>query len=1214
MRLALIARRSVATLAATALVTSGGLVSGAFTGVALADEVISVTPNGVVNDGVKEFTVTSDPSSPEFYPSGQDSAVLKRNPTVAGQPDIPGTVESNSSSCTLLGLPSSGPDAQCGHTLKFTADMSNVAPGSYDVVVTSTHQISGADTTYSKSNAVGVAVNGAPVVTDSALYVGTSAPPDGKLTITGNYLTKGSTVDFLIGSPAGAPDPGLSFAPTADGASGYISATTLRGTYSQTSFTAGVHYIRVTNPIAQSGVSSKAFYQPRVNTITPAGFGQGAVSAPLTITGDGFNPTGSTLFIKEAGAATGAAAGITVGDITVSPNGQTLTTTLTVSGTAPVGPRDVTVRSADGGYFKVASGITINAAPHVTSVAPNSRGQGWIGDVTITGTGLSSATTFDFGPGITGPTTGSSGSTNAVVHLTIAPDASLGSHTIVATNPDNGTSSTSGQFTVTARPVITSLSPASELRGESKQVDVNGSNFVNGATLSATPAGLTITGVTYQSPTLLRATFAVSGGLPANVSSFDVTVTNPDGGTSTCSACFGVNSLAVLTTPVTNSGTTNVTIQAPGLTANSLVKIVLPSATDQGELTGTNGAFDAANGKLTVALPLTKAAAGLYTVTATDGATTLTCTACLNVLASTAPAPATVSPATGGAGATNKSITITGTGLSRGQTATFGAGVTTVSTTYDSGTDSLTAVINIASGATPGARDVTVTNVGQPASNGTKSPGFTVTAAPVTSTVAPSSIGQGGTVDVTLTGTGYQAGAVGDFGPGTTSTLKSDSGVPTTLVYTVSGLYTGGTAQGVTVTNPDGGTSTKDAAFTVTPAPVVSGITPSTANTDPTVDTTVTDAQFSGTGFVAGANCAAAAQDECPKVIIANVTVTVKTVSADGTLLVADLTVTHGAPAGPRTVRVINPDKGESTASGKFALVVAPASPPASVTAGAGDGQATVVFSGANGHGATITAYKAQPVGDPSKAVVVPGSQNFAIVTGLTNGTSYQFEVAATNDPAPASGSPDTRTYGAFSGPSNSVTPKFGTSLTSTRSPATGTAASPVTYKGVLRRTKTGAPLASAQIVLTLAPDVGGTRNVALTTNASGVWQLVFRPIYNTTVRTRFAGDADDAAVSAASYRMGVAPRISRSAPASGASSSAASILSVRGSIYPNKSGRTVGLYNGGRLVGTGRVASNGTFTINVRLPRGTYTLHIGIGATTGNVGGNSANFVVRRT
>jgi RHS repeat-associated protein len=84
------------------------------------------------------------------------------------------------------------------------------------------------------------------------------------------------------------------------------------------------------------------------------------------------------------------------------------------------------------------------------------------------------------------------------------------------------------------------------------------------------------------------------------------------------------------------------------------------------------------------------------------------------------------------------------------------------------------------------------------------------------------------------------------------------------------------------------------------------------------------------------------------------------------------------------------------TASGNAAL---PASP-GGVAATGGTGQATVSWNTPSGNGGTITGYTVTPyVGTTAGTPVpVPASANSTPVTGLTNGTTYTFQVTATSN------------------------------------------------------------------------------------------------------------------------------------------------------------------------------------------------------------------------
>jgi hypothetical protein len=125
-------------------------------------------------------------------------------------------------------------------------------------------------------------------------------------------------------------------------------------------------------------------------------------------------------------------------------------------------------------------------------------------------------------------------------------------------------------------------------------------------------------------------------------------------------------------------------------------------------------------------------------------------------------------------------------------------------------------------------------------------------------------------------------------------------------------------------------------------------------------------------------------------------------------------------------------------------------------------------------------------------------------------------------------------------------------------------------------------------------------------------------PLYTTTVTAYYLGDASHNAASAGPRTDSVAPRIRITSPSSGSSSGATTTLVVRGSVSPNKAGRTIGLYrmfsNGYHGVASSTIASNGTYAISVRLARGSYYIKTGMGPSTGNITGFSPSILVHRT
>jgi hypothetical protein len=1208
MRIVTAARRTVAVLAATALVSTGGLVSGAFVGTASAQGALTVAPPGAPNTAITTFTLTGT----SFYPSGQDTIVVKRNPTVAGQQDYTVAPDDNTAACGPS--PIAVPDSDCGTTLTFKLDLTNAAPGSYDLTLTETSANPlGTSYTTQKNGAIGVATPGSPIVTSTKPYVGTGLP--GQIEITGDNLTKGSTVDFLKGDPVtGAPttvvDTGMSFLSTVDGGpagNGNVSKTTLRGTYSYSGFTPGIHYVRVTNPVAQFGTASSTFYQPRIDTVAPSALGQGASAIATDLNGVGFNPT-STVFV---GAPTGnaAATDVTLGGATSSAT--KVTVPVSVASAATTGARRIGVRAADGGYFDLAGGLTVNASPKPTTINPTQMGQGAANkNVAVSGSGFAPTTTFDFGPGITAVTT-SATATLAQVALTIASDAlPLGARTITATNADHGTSVGSSTLNLTMKPVITKVSPPSGARGQSYAVDLDCAACVSGATLAISGTGVTTSAPTFSNGAL-HATFTVSP--TADFGPRDLTVTNPDFGTSTDFGGFGVNSLAVLTTPVTNGANQDIVIQAAGIDKDQPITFSLPGSPDQPELTATVKSVDGPN-QLTVTVPLKSnaAAAGNWSVKASGTSGIVTCTGCLQVLAATDPAGLAISPAVGGRGAVGRVITVTGTGLSHGQSATFGSGITTTDTHYVAGATpadpgTLVATISIAPDAPLGAHDVTVTNVGQPSSKGVKTGGFTVNPAPVIASIDPSALGQGAqNIDVTLTGTGFMDGSTVSFGTVDVTSVPQAGATATSLVTRVTVTPTAATVpvRTLTVTNPDGGVGTLASALTITPAPIITSIDQPVAK----AGDTLTGVHFNGTGFVAETS-GDPVVTTYPTVIIGNVQVTVTNVAAGGTQLTADLVVSNTAAVGKRAVRIINPDNGESTLANGFTIATVPVAP-TSVAATASGTTATVTWAfptavGSDG-GTPLTGFTVDD-GDSTtpNAVTVGPAVRTADLSGLVSGKTYVFTVKANN----AVGS---------SAAGTATAPKWATRLTSVRTPVTPVSGSIVFYSGKLTRTQSGAAVGGAVVVVRLQPDIGAARNVPVRTNGTGDWSFRLPVTYNTLVTSAFGGDSVNAAVSAPAYRMGVATKVTVTSPRSGASSSAASILAVTGSLSPVKAGRTIVLVrvvNGRRTeVARTGVASNGSYRFTLKPGRGSYVYAVTIGATPGNVAGTSPAFVVKRT
>jgi titin len=130
----------------------------------------------------------------------------------------------------------------------------------------------------------------------------------------------------------------------------------------------------------------------------------------------------------------------------------------------------------------------------------------------------------------------------------------------------------------------------------------------------------------------------------------------------------------------------------------------------------------------------------------------------------------------------------------------------------------------------------------------------------------------------------------------------------------------------------------------------------------------------------------AGASSMTPTVVDGSATQAVITGLADGTSYVFDIVATNGI------------GRSTTVTTASVSPVGAPEAP-SEVFAAAGDTSATVSWSGAADNGSAITGYRIVPVGPNGSlapTTTVAGART-AVVSGLTNGTSYRFEVRAVN-------------------------------------------------------------------------------------------------------------------------------------------------------------------------------------------------------------------------
>jgi hypothetical protein len=258
-----------------------------------------------------------------------------------------------------------------------------------------------------------------------------------------------------------------------------------------------------------------------------------------------------------------------------------------------------------------------------------------------------------------------------------------------------------------------------------------------------------------------------------------------------------------------------------------------------------------------------------------------------------APAITSVTPATSPV-AGNQAITITGTGFLTGAVVKIGNTSCTSVTVVNSTTITCTTGSKSA-----GTYDLTVTNTDTQV--GTLTSGFTYQGSPTISGVSPTLGDVSGGQIVTVSGTGFLAGATVTIGSASCAvSAVTATSITCTSGASVSGLYS------VTVTNPDTQTGTRASSFRYIDAPTVTTVSP----TSGTIlgGTTIT---ITGTNFYTGS------------------TVSVGGSACTSVTVVSTTTITCVTPAhavGAADVDVVSPFSTAGSLTGGYTFTTTPAS------------------------------------------------------------------------------------------------------------------------------------------------------------------------------------------------------------------------------------------------------------------------------------------------
>jgi uncharacterized membrane protein len=621
------------------------------------------------------------------------------------------------------------------------------------------------------------------------------------------------------------------------------------------------------------------------------------------------------------------------------------------SASAAVGTVNVTVTTAGGtSATGISDQFTYIGLPTVTAVTP---GAGPLAgtSVAITGTNLSAVTAVYFG-------------TTAATHFTVssatsitatAPAEAAGSVDVtVASAGGTSATSTADQFTYTAAPAVSSISPNAGLAGSAgggESVVITGANL-SGAT--AVMFGSTAaTAFIVNSGTKVTATDPIESAGTVNV-----TVTTP-GGTSTTVAG---DQFTYVNTPTVSSispidgptaGSTSVTITGTNFSAGDA-----STAVTFGGLSGTHVTVVSST-DITVVTPADSA--GPVSVFVSDegglvSAPTFTYEA--------TPTISTLSPADG-ATAGGTTVTITGTGFVTTDTSTsvaFGGNAATSVTVVSSTRITATTPASTLSGGS-GPVNVSVTDAGGTSGNLTFTYG-----APKLTAVAPTAGPVAGGTNVTITGTGFVT---------SDSTTKvffgSTAATNVTVVSStqITATSPAGSAGTPSVTVSDTAGTSNGETYTFEAVPVISsivsaGLTTATGSTAGGTSVTIT-----GTGFVIGDT---------------TTSVAFGTKAATNVVVVSATQITVTSPSGSAgSVNVTVTDAGGTSNSKTFTY----GAPPTITSASGLDilGLSTITFTGTNLGGAVSIELGLSPgtiESDSSTTLVATTSQLLGILGSLT--------------------------------------------------------------------------------------------------------------------------------------------------------------------------------------------------------------------------------------
>ncbi len=763
---------------------------------------------------------------------------------------------------------------------------------------------------------------GGPVLQSVSPQVGPLAGGT-PLTLTGTGFQSGDTVT-IGGNPCG----GLSV----------VSPT--RITCTAPAHAAGTVDLTVTQSDGQfSTLSSGYVYQsaPSLATVAPPAGGLSGGNV-LTLTGTGF--------LAGASVSIG---GSPCSSVTVVA--QTQVTCVTVPHAA--GTFNVTLTNSDGQFSTLSNAYTYEPGPSLTSVNPTGGPLAGGTAIILSGSGFNPAATVTIGG--TNCQSVVVASANQIACTT--PAGSAGAANVVVTNPDDQASTLIGGFTYNPAPAITSVAPVGGTSAGGTAITMVGTGFQPGLSVDFGGAPCTVS-LSTATQIFCTTTAHAAGAVTVTVSNVDSQFgALPNGFTYESSPGL----VSINPTAGALGGGTTLTLIGSGFLTGASVSVGGASCT---------GVNVVNSSQVTCTTPIHVAGVVDVTITNVD---TQSSTLAASYTYEPGPTLTSVAPVAGPViGGT--AITLTGTNFMAGATVLVGGAACGSINILSS-----TSITCLTPAHSAGAVNVTVTNLDNQFATLTNV--FTYQAGPVVSSVTPAFGPLAGGTGVSITGTGFLAGAAVTFGGVNCTSINV---ISLTQIQCTTPPHAAG-AVNVIVTNTDTQTSTLVNGYLYEGGPVLTSLSPTAGPLGGANLLTLT-----GSGFISGATVNVAA-NPCASVNVVNAT-----------------TITCNAPAhaaGTVSVTVTNPDAQASTLPGSYTYNPAPAVTSISPISGPLAGGTAVTITGTNfinGITATVGAVTcnvslstatqifcttgAHSAGAVSVAVTNPDGQ----IGTLTNAFNYQ--------------------------------------------------------------------------------------------------------------------------------------------------------------------------------------------------------------------------------